>query len=223
MKLRRLFFTFLISLAAFQFCFSQEKPKAVLFTEVENPNCEILLATADAFFNELNNDPNSQGYAVIYGKKNDLREKLTYELWLNGAMIFRKFDDSRIIKIRGADAENLKIEFWKVPTGAEKPMFNELKWNFVFPAKTKPFVFHDEYEQICYSGSFEKAFAEYLNANPDARGHIVIYETSNKKYLKQKKEAQKLLSEIPQNRLRFFQVKSDSSNVEFWLVPKKKK
>jgi len=221
MKLRYLIFTFLLLLAAFQFCFSQEKPKAVLVTEFEDANCEILLAQMDNLMVELNNDPNSQGYAIIYGKKNGLRGNLAYELWINGSMEFRKFDSSRITTVRGEETENLKIQFWKVPAGAEKPSFNEGKWNFVFPPKTKPFVFHDDYsDQICSYVSFEKVFAEYLNANQRARGHIVIYEKSVNKYKKRKKETQNLLSKIPQNRLKFFYVKSDTSNIEFWLVPK---
>ena len=124
MKIRRLFFTFLLSLAAFQFCFSQEKPKAVLFEEFGNINCEELLARMDAFYNVLSNDPSSQGYIIIYGKGDETVRKLSYELLINGSIKFRNFDKSRIVRIRGAERENLEIELWKVPAGAEKPVFS---------------------------------------------------------------------------------------------------
>lgn len=223
MKLRRFLFAFLISLAAFQFCLAQEKPKAELVFEFGNDGCEILLANMDYFYSELQNNPDSHGYVVISGKGDDTLKKLRYELLINGSIAFRKFDANRINKVRGAETNNLKIQLWKVPAGAEKPVFNEAKWNFVFPPETKSFVFQDYNEQICYSVGYEKAFGEYLDANPNAKGHIVIYEKSPKKYQKQKQAVQKLLSTIPQNRLRFFQVKKDTSNVEFWLVPKNKK
>lgn len=222
MILRRFLFTFLILLTAFQLCLSQEKPKAVLIAEFGNDGRESLLQRMDYFYSELANDPESHGYIIIYGKDDDTAGKLTYELWINGSIHFRGFDPNRVNKIRGAEAEKLNIQFWKVPAGAEKPTFEEGKWNFSFPPNTKPYVFHDSYsDQICSYTSFEKVYAEYLNANPEAKGHIVIYEESRIKYLKKKKESQKLLSEIPQNRLRFFYVKGEDSNVEYWLVPKK--
>lgn len=223
MKLRRCLFAFLISLAAFQFCFSQEKLKAVLFNEDNNLNCEILLASMDVFYSELINEPTAKGFVVIYGKKEAAREKLGYELYINGSIKFRNFDGRRITVIRGAETENLKLQYWKVSVDAEKPAFTEVEWDFVFPLKTKPFIFHNYNENICSSVYFEKAYFEYLNANPDSKGHIAIYAKSLKIYQKEKSEIQNLLSEIPKNRLRFFYIKSDYSNVEFWLVPRKKK
>ncbi len=207
-----------------QISFGQEKTQAVLFDEMGNPNCETLAARTNGLLTQLNNEPTSQGYAVFYGDNKYLRRKLALELWLNGEIKSMKFDSSQIIKIRGAEIGNTRIQFWIVPAGAEKPSFNEEKWNLVFPAKTKPFIFHDDYsDQICSYVSFEKVFAEYLNANPEAHGHIVIHEKSLKKYEKRKKETQNLLSEISKNQLRYFYVKNDSSNVEFWLVPRKQK
>lgn len=71
---------------------------------------------------------------------------------------------------------------------------------------------------------FETVYAEYLNANPQSRGHIVVYTRSLKRYNKFKKEAQNLLKDIPINRLRFFHVKREHSdnyaNLEYWLVPR---
>jgi hypothetical protein len=207
-----------------QISFGQAKPQAVLFDEMGNPNCEDLAARTNGFLTQLNNEPNSQGYAVFYGDNKYLRRKLGLELWLNGEIKSMRFNSSRIIKIRSAETGGIRIQFWIVPAGVEKPSFNETRWNFVFPQKTKPFIFHDDYsDQICFYISFEKVFAEYLNANPEARGHIVIHEESLKKYEKRKKETQNLLSEIPKRRLKYFYVKNDSSNVEFWLVPKKQK
>ncbi len=222
MKLQKVFLVLIILFASFHVCFGQAKPKAVQVDEFGFITCDDFLSRVDNFFIELENHPNSQGYAVISGENNYLKKKLTYGLWLNGAIREAKRDGSNITKIRSEETGDFKIQFWIVPAGADKPNFNEAEWNFVFPPKTKPFVFHDDYEQICSSVSFEKVYTEYLSANPKSRGHIVIYGKSLKEYQTEKKEAQNLLSDIPQRQLRFFYVKSDYPNVEFWLVPNKK-
>ncbi|MET0752078.1 MAG: hypothetical protein ABWZ66_01840 [Pyrinomonadaceae bacterium] len=175
----------------------------------------------------LRENPGSQGYAVISGKNDELRKKVNYELLIKGAMPFSNFDVSRIITIRGAESENFRVQFWQIPPGAAKPDFKESKWNFVFPPQTKPFSFYDNIREICPPVPFETVYAEYLNANPQARGHIVIYTKSLETYNKFRKEAQDLLKDIPINRLRFFHIKRNFSdnyaNIEYWLVPRKTK
>lgn len=228
MKLQKSLFILVILLVSLQVCFGQEKPEAILIDELEGFPCDEFLARTDAFFISLQNNPDSQGYAVISGKNEELQKKVGYELFIKGAMAFRNFDRSRIIQIRGAETGNFKIQFWRVPAGAEKPDFKETAWNFVFPPQTKPFVFSWEgVAGVCPETPFETIYAEYLNANPEARGHIVIYAKSLKKYNKLKNEARKILKDISLNRLRFFHIKKEYSdnyaNVEYWLVPQKVK
>lgn len=225
MKLQRSFFILIILFALFQIGFGQDESKAEIIDEFGRISCDDFLARIDNFYIALDNNPNSQGYIVIYGDNDYLRTKLVYELWFNGAAKFgavksENFSDNRITKIRGEEKGNIKIQLWKVPDGAKKPDFNEEKWNFVFPSNTKPFIFYEEFwDQICSSVSFEKIYIEYLNANPEAHGNIVIYEESYKNFLKTKKETLNLLFKIPAKKFRFFFVKSESSNIEFWLIP----
>lgn len=191
MKLQNTFLTLVILFVSFQICFGQEKPTAILVDEFSILPCDEFLARNDAFFATLQNNPDSQGYAVVSGSSDELHRKIRYELLIKGYIAARKFDDSRIILVRGGETENFSIRFWRVPSGAEKPDFKETKWNFVFPPKSKPFRFYDDSPDIiCPPAPFEKVYAEYLNANPRARGHIVIYATSFKKYkrLKRKRE-----------------------------------
>lgn len=224
MKFHQYFFAFLLSLAAFQIISSQEVSNAVLVDEFENISCDDFLARIDNFYIELSNDPSAQGYVVVYGDNSYLRKKLTYELWLNGAIKFRNFDESRITKVRESESGSLKVKLWKVSAGAKKPVFEQTKWNFVFSESAKPFIFYDYFsDQICSRVSFEKVFAEFLKANRDAHGHIVIYEKSAKDFSEMRNKILDLIPEIPKNQLKFFHVKRNESNVEFWLVPRKKK
>lgn len=226
MKLLKTFFILIILLVSFQISFGQEKPEPILVDEFGNIPCDEFLGRTDNFLAVLQKNPDSQGYAVISGTSYDLRRKVGFELMMKGAMTFRNFDSSRISFVRSADTDKLIIQFWSVLQGAEKPDFNESEWSFVFPPQTKPFLFFDNaFFEICPSSPFETIYAEYLNANLQARGHVVIYTKSLKEYKKLKKDTLKLLKDIPISRLRFFHVKKEHSdnyaNIEYWLVPRK--
>lgn len=204
----------------------QEVRKATLIDEFFNVHCDEYLARADNFLISLSNEPNSRGYAVISGSS-PLRRRLAYELWLNDVVTTRKFDLRRIIFVRGSETESAGVRFWLVPTGTEPPKFEERKWNFVFPPKTKPYIFWSEMEQICWSSNFASPYKEYLDANQGSRGHVVIYAGSRRNYRKTLKETQEKLKSIPSKRIRFFYVWDnsmlhDSSYAEYWLVPRKK-
>lgn len=224
MKSQKIIILLIFVFVCFQIHPSQGVPKAELIDNFSRISCDDFLMRLDVFYGELLNDPTSQGYVVIYGDNADLRIKLVYELWTGGSIRFRNFDVNRIKIIRGIETRELNIQLWKIPAGGEKTDFKEAGWDFTFAPKTKPYIFYDEFnDQICSSVPFEKVYAEYLNANPNAFGHIVIYGKSRRNYQRQKNETQILLKDAPQNRLRFFQIRDERENVEYWLVPRKKK
>jgi hypothetical protein len=142
---------------------------------------------------------------------------------IKGQIEYRKFDKSRINFIRGEDSQNLRTQLWIIPEGAEEPDFKEAAWNFVFPSQTKPFLFLSDHDEVCPETPFETAYAEYLNANRRARGLVVIYAKSRKKFDRFKKDALNKLNNISTHRLRFSRVKRERSenyaNIEYWLVP----
>lgn len=229
MKLHQLFLTFLLLLAAFQFCFSQEKPKAVLIDNIIYPaNCDDLVARLQRLMDETTNK-NSVSYVIIHPVKGKLLPSLLFERWTIG----RKFPSEKFIIVRGKEENELRLELWLVPKGAELSFaVDESTWNFSLPSLKKPYQFYsytNGEDAICNSEGQKKHFAEILLANPTFRGHLVIYEKTLEKYRRTKNL---LVSElvkdysIPHNQLRTFFVKEidyDFSNVEFWLVPQRKK
>lgn len=226
MNLQKIIFSLFILLNLTKFCFAQEIPKARLVLESKNVNCEILLADSDALFLELSNEPNSRGYVVIYGKTDNILKKTYYERVLEGAVEFRQFDRSRITNIRGNEIGDLRIQFWLVPTGAEKPSFDETAWDFTLSPNTKPFIFYSnsgDFDQICTVPSYNKVYTELLVANSEFRGNIVIYESSPTKFRKAKADLLKNFPETIKNRLKIFFVPRKSSIFELWLIPPKKK
>ncbi|HMS43055.1 MAG TPA: hypothetical protein PKE69_22695 [Pyrinomonadaceae bacterium] len=228
MKFQKILLLVFVLIVFFKFCFAQETSKAILLDELSEReiNCETLLVTTDYLYIELANEPNSQGYIVISGKNSEILKKTYIERVIEGAIIFRKLNKKRITIIRGKETEKMTVQVWKVPTGAEKPDFNEVKWDFRLSPDIKPFVFYansGEFEAICSIPSSDKVYAEFLIENPKCRGHIVIYENSPAKFRKAKADLLKNFPDTIKNRLKFFFVRRETSIFELWLVPPKKK
>ena len=231
MKLQKYFYVLIILFASIQICFGQERPKAELIDEFGLIGCEGILSRIDNFMVEIMNEPNSVGYAVIYGKKNKALDSLQYEGWINGNVRFRRFNEDRLITIRGKEQDNLKIELWIVPAGIEKPFFTESKWNLDLSG-IKPFIFFaDNYDAGICPGNPLATYAELLFANPNFRGHIVFQDKTDKKFrIREKEILDELVNyyKIPRNRLKLFYDKDKNypyhfTNVEFWLVPKRQR
>ncbi len=83
------------------------------------PNDDIR-GRLDAFFADLSNNPNSQGYIILYGSDRDMntREKLVIN-----HINFRNFDRSRITIVRGGmhDSGGVYTKLYRVPPGADNP------------------------------------------------------------------------------------------------------
>lgn len=232
MKSQKIFLVLIILFVSLQIGFGQEKPKAELIDDMGKETCESFWSRFDSFFNLLQNEPTSTGYIIIHGKKeNSLPVNLRYERLTDGIVRFRNLDRSRLIIIRGEIRDDIQIEFWKVPAGAETPTFTEENWNFKIE-QNKPFVLrgYSEGDGICPTNTSVKLFADYLFANPNLRAHIVITGKTIKTFANTKKDLlNQLINEydISPNRLKFFYVKNKTSynfdDIEYWILPNKKK
>lgn len=90
----------------------------------------------DAFMIELQNDPTSQGYIIAYGgrasRAGDAQKSATRAK--NYLVSKRGLDASRLLIIDGGLREQLTMELWIVPAGAEMPVPTPT----VKPSDTKP-------------------------------------------------------------------------------------
>lgn len=227
MKLRKTLFILVILLASFQISFGQENPKAELIDEFGKILCEDAIGRLDSFFANLQNNPDSTGYIIIYADKNSIIEGFDFEHTIKNHIVFRKVDEKQFVIIRGEKRDNIKIEFWKVPAGADKPSYTEEKWTQTINNPDKAFVFGIVHiDDVCFSFN-SKVFAEFLIANPNLRGHIVIYNKSKKEAQKESKEWLEVFTnefKVPRRQLRiYFSKNRDYPGVELWLVPQKKK
>lgn len=216
---------FLLSLAFVSFCFAQEKPTAILIDRFDNLLCGDFLGRLDNFFIDLQNEPASKGYAVIYTRENLSKESLWRLNAIGGHVDFRKLDPDRLSIVRAKKETDLEFEFWKIRAGADKPSFGE-EWPAVLPSSTKPFIFANTFfDTICPNIS-PRDLVKLLTANPDFRLNLAVYQTPRQA----KKESVywiKHLTEnynIPRDRLKIFYGKPNRFyGTEFWIVPAKKK
>lgn len=226
----RITFTFCLIFCGFvNSIFSQEIPKAELVDEFGKITCEDLIARQDNLVYQLQNEPNSIAYAVIYGNKNNSKEAWRIKAFLDGQTAFRKYDENKLIVVKSKDEDALRVQFWKIPADAEKPDFQEVGWSYDLSTRMKAFrFFTSEYaDDVCPIGLRLRDYSNYLKANENFRGHIVIFTNSKNDFLKEKNEFLKVLTnnyKIPAKQLRFFFVNKniDYSYYEFWLVPPKK-
>lgn len=230
MKLTTAFFILLILFTCSHICFSQEEQKAVLYSAVGNVVEEEFAAHFDAFMQELARNPNLQGYAVIHPKLNSTEQNFKrergYERFIKNRISIVKFDKSRINIVRSNDKDEIEVEFWTVPPGAEKPFPIEEKWAETLPDLTKPFVFGISYFEEIFASFIPEFYADHIRNNANLRGHIVIFNKSKIEASYEAKRWLKILTKeykIPRNRLKVFFAKNDGSiDAEFWLVPQKK-
>jgi hypothetical protein len=196
------------------------QPQTELIDEFGRITCDDFLARADNFTLALKNNPTAMGYAVIAGVNERPMTKLAYELLLNGAINTYSLDPDRIKLVRAQESGVFKMSLWLVPAGVEKPRFKETGWNLVLPPGTKPFIVHDDMEQICSTKGFEKVIMEFLEANPGARSNILLNERSAAKFEKEKTVILRRFPKEFRGRIRFFYAKNDLGTREYWLVPR---
>lgn len=226
MNLKNLLFL-LILLITFQNFSAQEKSKAIMIDEFSSINCDEINARISHLFDDLRTNPNSKGYIIIYGSFDKPLGKYLYESEFKANIAFGNFDANRIIFLRGIDVNKIRIQFWKVPVGANKPDFVKGNWNYKLPQKTKSFLlFKNSWiGEVCHANYDINFYSKLLSADPQLRGNIVIYANSLKKFYRERKYFSVELIEqkkISNSQLKFFYIHSKTPETEFWLVPHKK-
>lgn len=235
----------LICLFAFsQISFGQEKPQAIQIDEMGKPCSEELMARLDAFFMALQNEPTAKGYIVFYGDETIEGTNFSYIRYLTEFYPKHRFDEKRFFLLRGANQDNMKIQFWIVPSGANPP---QPESNFVSRKITSTIRFDkgradfnkDSGKLDIYSNGFfnlgcdfapnQNVFAKTLLSNDELTGYLLIYTKSgkNKKYADRiasfaLKELTKTYK-VPRNRLKIiYGGNREEPEIEFWFVPKGK-
>lgn len=136
--MRKIIFSF-IFVFAFSFSIFAQNNQARKIDEFKDFGCENLKARTDFFITEIIKTPKSKGYVIIYegkfpafnfdrngkevirdvfpriGEANSRIQLIKYHFKFLG------YPPENIIFVNGGFRENLTVEFWLVPKGAELP------------------------------------------------------------------------------------------------------
>jgi hypothetical protein len=144
----------------------------------------------DNFAIELQNVPGAKGYIIA----RDARERMRGaahawgEYFVKYFVEYRGIEESRLVLLDAADVpgEDLSMELWLVPEGAEPPSFKP-------PGKREPRPFSGKFAELYVfdetafydteggsAGSFSTgiiyaSFAGLLKKQPDSQGYLVVY------------------------------------------------
>lgn len=228
MKLQKFFLVFAV-LFSFQICFGQEKSKAELYLDMGYNSCDTTKGFINDLYVELGNNPNLKALIVIYGEQNNPLKSYKYESLMKDIIAnFLKYDPDLVSFAHAKSEKNLRVEFWLIPSEAEKPTFSEENWDYILPVTTKPFTFYQDNwrAEWCETTFDAELYSKLLLNNQNLHGNIIIREKSVTEFRKiQKKLSDELNKnyQVPLNRLKFSYAKSNKTKlVEYWLVPQKK-
>lgn len=95
-------------------------PSPLLLDEFGKLSNGGVKARIDAIYAQIGNEPNSQAYIINYGTNKEIAAR---ENQIRKAIVFRKFDASRVTIVRGGANPNGGVwtKIHSVPPGAENP------------------------------------------------------------------------------------------------------
>jgi hypothetical protein len=235
MNLSRIFLTVLILIVTAKLGAAQETPRAVMIGKIDD--CCIpdrIRGRIINFLQEINSAPGSRGLAIIGSEENLSPTSFFFFNEITGRAEYHRFDAARLTVIRAKRPGEVSVEFWKVPTGADTSSLIANQWPFEVSNFDKPYELGNTFREDGFSLSYELC-ANFLLANPRLRGKIIVYDKTLKAKRKEANVWLKALSEqykVPRKQLivsyrpaKPFNNGSNQkySDVEFWLVPPRKK
>lgn len=228
MKSPKIIFIYLVLFASIQLCFGQKKQDSILFDKFGKLSSHQLLANFDGFYADIS-ETNSTGFIVIYETRADPLAKYLYQRNIEGCFQFRQVSDKNFQIAFVDDERETGVEFWKVPAGAQNPMLKEIKPDFYLSGMTRPGLvgISPRQEDFCALDVNLEFYSNFLKANPNITGKLVVQAKNLNNYRKVKQDYLRQLTKthkIPQKQFYFVKARSSKeNNVEFWLEPQAKK
>ena len=224
----------LVTMLASAVCLSvqpQTSPKPILVDEHPILPCDDSLARLDAYFNELQNAPASNGIIIITNTPEGRRDSAFRQALIESWTRFRNFDRGRFKIIRANSVDHMKIQFWMLPAGAKEPPVEGIDMSLAIPKTAKPFIFTTDEtwdDGICPGINGRRILVEFLKQNPRARVNIVSRDASAAVAQRRAlKAASRIIksARINRSRIRTFLVKprkihnTNQPLVEYWYLP----
>lgn len=158
-----------------------ENPTARKFDEFGDIFITDIKARLDAFAGQLQNEPRSKGFILVYRLRRDLPGlSYRYAHRMEDYLVnTRGLEKERVVAIDGGEANSFTQELWIVPPGtAPTPRSDAYQTNFVETDSARKFDElpwgGEDTAAAVYSGELE-AYAAALLAQPHARAYLIAY------------------------------------------------
>jgi hypothetical protein len=207
----------------------QEAPRAVLLDEHGRLACDDSLSRIDLFFAELAKESSARGFVVISGNPEEKVSVAFREAMIVSHTTWRNFPAERFDIVRALSDDELKVQYWILPPGAERPNLVSIDTTYALRKELKPFMLASEggVGSTCTEVNDRDIFARFLKDNPAARGNFVVRERT---LARAEAKGRRLVREfgsqygISRKRLRVFTDTRRANDhnvplVEYWFLP----
>ena len=199
--------------------------QAVKVHEFEGTNCESQRADVDVLLIQLADSPSSKGVIVFHGVYNDPVTPFKQRATIINHLRFRKFDIDRIVFVLGERERKFRTELWKM-TGDDFERFTGGDWDLKRAELMNPVIVHaDSWLDGIGCGFYVpdlKFYSEFLIANENISGRVIIRGRSNASFKKIKTRIMNELItkyKVSKTRVEFAYIKDEWPDVEYWYLP----
>lgn len=164
---------------------SQEKVTgARKFDEFGDVQYSDKIARLDNFAVQLQNEPNTRGFIMVYRTRRDLPGiSNRFALWMKNYMVARSIPKDRVVTVDGGEAGCFSHELWIVPVGATPaPRPDAYSSSYVSP--DVPLKFDEHYYALAgddYGNGYESleayldGFGTALRQQAGSQAYIIAY------------------------------------------------
>lgn len=200
--------------------------QAVKVDEFEENGCEDERSRVDNLLVELNESPSSKGVIVFHPAYHDPILAYKQKSSITAHLKFRMFEADRVIFVLGKSEPNFRTELWKVSQN-ELSQFSGAVWDFKLTELTYPVIVNAEswfHGANCgFYASDLKFYSEFLNANSNLLGRVIIRERSVGRFRTIRTRIVKELTtkfRVSNSKLEFAFIQDDSADIEYWYIPR---
>jgi hypothetical protein len=200
--------------------------KPILVDRFDRVSCSDIRARLDQFMIELSKDVEARGFVTL-NDEGTFTEVVGQRALFENHFKVRDFDMERIHFVRKSGLPEFGVELWKVPATGDLAFSYTSDWDYRVSKGKKPFIVYERgfNESECLFPSGAGIFADYLSANPDSRGNVVIRCNGRPCFRENKKMILDELgsdNRVSPSRIRFFYVPVRNEfafKIEYWLLP----
>jgi hypothetical protein len=205
----------------------QQRSAAKLIDVFGEASCEDLRMRVLNLYKQTSDQQGSIGFVVVNPQTDKLSRAIQVKKLVEITLRLSKLDLNKIRVVRGRDSNRLEVRMWIAEPGSNEPSYESASWPEESYDLSKPFVYGATFvDEVCPT-FVPELYADLIKSNPDIHGRVVVYPYPGLSKWELAEDWINILTKeygVPRNRLSlYFGKPSYNINVEFWIVPLKKR